>query len=86
MMFGLTEKWPEEYRGVPYALDPASPNAKSYINMVQYQNQDMSTGAVLLTELQTLFGFYPFSHQCPFSVPGSHTVFGRLFSLAFSNL
>ena len=31
----------------------------------------MNLGAVLFTEVQTLFRFHQFFHECPFAFPGS---------------
>lgn len=39
------------------------------------QDENTNTGALLLTRLQALFRFQEFSHERPFSVPKSHTIF-----------
>lgn len=44
------------------------------------------TLAILLMELQTLFGISQFSHWCPLSGPGSHIVFSSPVSSVSSTL
>lgn len=59
--------------------------------MATGQNEELNIGILLLTKLQSFFGFYQFSHKGPFSVPrsspGYHVTFSTItFNVLYGNI